>query len=125
MDELHRELRVRYGYEKNADAYNRTSIETYEKAINKHVDSYTDQLGKLREEQIRELERKYRSDVAKTKKQIEEKKAQQGAEASSLKEKENELTHHLELITNIAQRIDNENRALRKKNTELKSEYKA
>lgn len=31
----------------------------------------------------------------------------------------------MELITNIAQRIDNENRALMKKNQELKSEYKA
>ncbi len=42
-----------------------------------------------------------------------------------MKDRENELHHHLELITNIAQRIDNENRALMKKNQELKSEYKA
>ena len=33
-----------------------------------------------------------------------------------MKDRENELHHHLELITNIAQRIDNENRALMKKN---------
>ena len=36
--------------------------------------------------------------------------------AAEEKERENELRHHLELITNIAQRIDNENRALTKKN---------
>lgn len=38
---------------------------------------------------------------------------------------EAEYRRKLELITNIAQRIDNENRDLRKKNRELKSEYKA
>ena len=42
-----------------------------------------------------------------------------------MKDRENELHHHLELITNIAQRIDNENRDLMKKNLELKSEYSA
>ena len=35
------------------------------------------------------------------------------------------MQHNLELITNIAQRIDNENRNLVKKNAELKQEYKA
>jgi hypothetical protein len=38
---------------------------------------------------------------------------------------EQEYRRKLELITNIAQRIDNENRDLRKKNRELKTEYKA
>ena len=49
-------------------------------------------------------------------KTIEERKAQKGETAQDIKEKENELRHHLELITNIAQRIDNENRSLIKKN---------
>jgi len=35
------------------------------------------------------------------------------------------LRHNLELITNIAQRIDEENRGLSKKNTELKAEFRA
>ena len=59
------------------------------------------------------------------KKKIEERKTQKGDQAADLKDRENELHHHLELITNIAQRIDNENRALMKKNQELKGEYKA
>jgi hypothetical protein len=42
-----------------------------------------------------------------------------------MREKENELRHHLELITNIAQRIDNENRSLIKKNAQLRAEFKA
>lgn len=54
------------------------------------------------------------------KKKIEEKKSMKGDQAADLKDRENELHHHLELITNIAQRIDNENRALIKKNSELK-----
>lgn len=43
--------------------------------------------------------------------------------SADFKERENELTEHLELITNIAQRIDSENRALQKKNAELNIEY--
>lgn len=35
------------------------------------------------------------------------------------------MRHHLELITNIAQRIDNENRALIKKNSSLKSDFRS
>lgn len=59
------------------------------------------------------------------KKKIEERKQQKGDSAADLKGREDELHHYLELITNIAQRIDNENRSLMKKNSELKSEYKA
>lgn len=39
------------------------------------------------------------------------------------KEREKELNDHLETMTQIAQRIDDENRALMKKNAELKIEY--
>ena len=35
------------------------------------------------------------------------------------------MQHNLELITSIAQRIDNENRLLIKKNAELKQEFKS
>ena len=39
------------------------------------------------------------------------------------KEREKELNDHLETMTQIAQRIDDENRALMKRNAELKIEY--
>ena len=42
-----------------------------------------------------------------------------------MKEREADLRSSLELTTNIAQRINDENRTLRKKNEELKSQYKA
>lgn len=59
------------------------------------------------------------------KKRLEEQKSMKGDAGADLKEKENEMQHNLELITSIAQRIDNENRLLIKKNAELKSEFKA
>lgn len=59
------------------------------------------------------------------KKQIENKTSLKGAKAADIKGRENELNHHLELITNIAQRIENENRTLMQKNKELKNDYKS
>lgn len=50
--------------------------------------------------------RKFNSELAKMKKKIEERKnsklGEQGGGAEELKDRENELQHHLELITNIA-----------------------
>lgn len=47
-----------------------------------------------------------------------------GEDGDQLKEREAEIKHHLDLITNIAQRIDGENHVLRTKNAELKTQYK-
>lgn len=47
-----------------------------------------------------------------------------GDETDNLKEQEAAIKHHLDLITNIAQRIDGENQNLRSKNAELKAKYK-
>ena len=63
--------------------------------------------------------------LKKMKKQIEEKTSFKGAQAADIKGRENELNHHLELITNIASRIEKENRMLMKKNKELKNDYRA
>jgi hypothetical protein len=117
-------LRVRYGYEKNALETNKATIFKYLDDIDTNIESYERKIDELEEEQMKEIARKYRSEVAKMKKTIEERKAKSGDDGESLKTREAELRHHLELITNIAQRIDSENRALRKKNIELKSDYK-
>jgi hypothetical protein len=58
--------------------------------------------------------------MIKIKKRIEEQKSFKGDQEGDLKQRENELQHNLELITSIAQRIDNENRQLIKQNVELK-----
>ncbi len=62
--------------------------------------------------------------MIKIKKKIEEQKSFKGDQEGDLKQRENELQHNLELITSIAQRIDNENRQLIKQNVELKQRFK-
>lgn len=46
--------------------------------------------------------RKFNSELSKMKKDIEERKSQKGVAVTDMKDRENELEHHLELITNIA-----------------------
>ena len=62
--------------------------------------------------------------MIKIKKRIEEQKSFKGDQEGDLKQRENEQQHNLELITSIAQRIDNENRQLIKQNVELKQRFK-
>ena len=69
------------------------------------------------------MARKYKSLISRTKKSIEQEKAKSGDKAAEEAERENELQHHLELITNIAQRTEQENRELKKTNSSLKSKF--
>ncbi|CDW74794.1 UNKNOWN [Stylonychia lemnae] len=124
IEDLQRELRVRYGYETDAYQKNEKIIGALKKQLDDNIDGIQPKTKKLKEEQEKDIVRKFNSELSKMKKKIEERKTQKGDQAADLKDRENELHHHLELITNIAQRIDNENRALMKKNQELKHEYK-
>ena len=99
-------------------------IEKYKQEIYDNIDNYEEKINQLEEEQLKEIARKYRSEVARTKKSIEEKRMKTGNDGDQLKEREAEIKHHLDLITNIAQRIDGENHTLRTKNAELRSQYK-
>ena len=103
---------------KNVETYKRIDEE-----INNNIDNYDIQLQELEDEQFKELARKFRSMVNKTKKSIEQEKAKSGDKAAEEAERENELTHHLELITNIAERTQAENRELSIRNSKLKSEF--
>lgn len=85
----------------------------------------TDKIKSLQDHQKDELDREYASKIAKTHAEIENKFNAKQDNAASLQKQEDEYRRKLELITSIAQRIDNENRQLRKENRELKSEYKA
>ena len=102
INELERELRVRKGLEENANKTNRQNIERIDQAIRENIDNYDEQLKLLEEEQTKELARKYKSLISRTKKSIEQEKAKSGDKAAEEAERENELQHHLELITNIA-----------------------
>lgn len=125
IDDLQRELRVRYGYEADAAGKNEKIIKVLKNQLDENINGIQPKIKKLKEEQEKDIVRKFNSELSKMKKKIEERKSQKGDQAADLKDRENELHHHLELITNIAQRIDNENRALLKKNQELKGEYRA
>jgi len=46
--------------------------------------------------------RKFHSELSKMKKKIEERKSQKGDQAADIKERETDLHHHLEMVTNIA-----------------------
>jgi len=118
-------LRIRLGFEKNASIKNAHINEKLQKKIVDQIDDITERVDKLKEEQEKDIIRKFNSELAKMKKKMEERKTSKGDSGADQKEREAELQHHLELITNIAQRIDNENRTLLKKNQELRSEYRA
>ena len=77
-------------------------FENYHQEIQTNIENFEQKVNELEEEQLKEISRKYRSEVAKMKKTIEEKKAKTGDDGESLKTREAELRHHLELITNIA-----------------------
>ena len=96
-----------------------------EKELWDNVDGIQDKIKSLKDEQEANIVRRFSSILNKMKKSIEEKTSIKGAKAADIKGRENELNHHLELITNIAQRIENENWNLMEKNWELKAEYKA
>ena len=113
------------GFEKNASIKNAHINEKLQKKIVDQIDDITERVEKLKEEQEKDIIRKFNSELAKMKKKMEERKTSKGDSGADQKEREAELQHHLELITNIAQRIDNENRTLLKKNQELRSEYRA
>ncbi len=116
IDELQHQLRVRLGFEKNASIKNAHINQKFQKQILEQIHDITDRVDKLKEEQEKDIIRKFNSELAKMKKKMEERKSSKGDSGADQKEREAELQHHLELITNIAQRIDNENRTLLKKN---------
>jgi len=62
--------------------------------------------------------------MIKMKKELEEQKQFKGDQEGDLKERENEMKHNLELITQIAQKIDEENRSLIKQNAEYIFDFK-
>ena len=100
------------------------------KEIHNWYDKIIDKIGDIQENTAKELW-KQRSEIwATLDKKLEDIKQQLKAETEKkkenqydFKEKEKELNEHLETMTQIAQKIDDENRNLMKKNSELKIQY--
>jgi len=72
---ISRELRVRHGYEKHADKTNEITQKKYKSLIEENLQGVTDVIGKLIREQAKEINRKHQSELAKTKKSIEQRKS--------------------------------------------------
>ena len=89
------------------------------------IDQIIPKLRKLKDAQEKDIIRKFNTEMKKMRDALEEQKSFLGDKEGDLKERENEMQHNLELITSIAQRIDNENRLLIKKNAELQQDFKA
>ena len=67
-----------------------------------NIGTIQNKIKELKEEQTTNIVRKFSSILNKMKKAIEEKTNMKGANAADIQERENQLNHHLELITNIA-----------------------
>ena len=125
IEELQRELRIRLGYEVDAYKKNERVIKALQNELHSNIDGIQDKIKVLKEEQEKDIVRKFSTDLNKLKSEIENSKTTKGDTTANMKDRENQLNQHLEVITNIAQRIENENRALMKKNSELKKEYQS
>ncbi len=78
-----------------------------------------DVLLKQRQDKMTTLDRK----LDEIKGQLKAQQSKKQENNYDFKQREKELNEHLDTMTQIAQRIDDENRALMKKNAELKIEY--
>lgn len=95
---------------------------TYEKineTLTEIQDNTAKELWKQRFEILKSLDQKLEDIKIQLKAETDKKKDDQ----YDFKEKEKELNEHLETMTQIAQKIDDENRFLMKKNSQLKIQY--
>mmetsp|Transcript_15556 Transcript_15556/g.11329 ORF Transcript_15556/g.11329 Transcript_15556/m.11329 type:complete len:90 (+) Transcript_15556:121-390(+) len=78
IDDLQRELRVRLGYENEAYRKNDKIIHTLVDQLHENIDGIQAKTKKLKEEQEKDIVRKFNSELSKMKKKIEERKNQKG-----------------------------------------------
>jgi hypothetical protein len=91
IDDLQRELRVRLGYEREADKKNRRIYKKLHEEIEGQIEGIDDRVRALKDEQEKDIIRKFNSEMAKMKKRIEERKTNKGESGAELKDRENEL----------------------------------
>jgi hypothetical protein len=120
IEDLQRELRIRKGYEVDAHKKNKKVIDALKNELNANIEGIQDKIKDLKEEQEKDIVRKFSTDLNKLKSEIENSKTAKGDNMENV-----ENNQQLETITNVAQRIENENRTLMKKNSELKKEYQS
>ena len=75
IDDLQRELRVRYGYETEAVTKNKVIIQALKGNLDENIEGIQPKIKKLKEEQEKDIIRKFNSELSKMKKKIEERKS--------------------------------------------------
>lgn len=100
------------------------AIEHTNGQINMTINQLVPKMLELKEQQLKHLARKFKTEMNKKMEALQESKHAKGTQEGELKERENEMQHNLELITSIAQRIDTENRLLIKNNAQLKEDFR-
>lgn len=91
IDDLQRELRVRNGYEKDADLKNKQVIGLLDNQLKKSIENIMPKKEQLCQEQEKDIIRKFNSELIKMKKKLEEQKSYKSDQAADLKERENEM----------------------------------
>lgn len=142
IEEMQGKLRIRLGDEdfglypgKKTEEQKQNEVERKQDMLKRKYEDENEKIVELisnllpttidmQRQQRADIARKFNSSMNKLKKDFEEQMSFKGDQEGDLKERENEMQHNLELITSIAQRIDNENRLYIKKNAQLKKEYK-
>ena len=124
IEELQRELRVRSGLEKDALPRNREIIDSLHNKIMNDIDGIPLKTVKIIDEQQKDIARVFNSKLSEIKNEIDN-EAKKGIESENMKEREDELNHHLELMTKAAQKIGNENQNLKEKNKKLRLKFQA
>jgi len=84
------------------------TIEKVQKTTAQALDTQRNEICEVLDNRLEEIKR-----------QIREEKAKKGESSADFKEREKELNDHLDTMTQIAQKIDFENRELMRKNVEL------
>lgn len=116
---------MRCGYDIDIPNRKQAEIESLHSEINENIEGIQTRTAKIISEQEQEIERVYETTLKNIKRQLEDEKSRKMGSQADIRERENEIARHAQLITTIAQRIMSENKMLKKKNDELKKNYEA
>eukprot|EP00357_Protocruzia_adherens_P002247 CAMPEP_0115012572 /NCGR_PEP_ID=MMETSP0216-20121206/24830_1 /TAXON_ID=223996 /ORGANISM="Protocruzia adherens, Strain Boccale" /LENGTH=526 /DNA_ID=CAMNT_0002381681 /DNA_START=46 /DNA_END=1626 /DNA_ORIENTATION=+ len=122
IEELQRELKF-----KGKDEYTEKNLDEIVSLHNKimeNIDNVQHKTANILQEQQKDIVRSFNAKLTEYKNELEKEKAQKANLDFEPLDKENKLTHQLEWMKNIAQKMEKENQMLAKKNGELKFEFK-
>ncbi|CAI2368013.1 unnamed protein product [Moneuplotes crassus] len=121
IEELQKDLKVRLGFEVGVADENFQKIKGLKDQLHSKINEVHQKVWDLKQEQEEDIARKLSIDQRKV--EFGDNDGAKGVSKEGLKDRENQLNQHLEYIASIAQKIQDENVSLVKKNSELKKQY--